>query len=59
VEVALKRDPTTPSGYAWSASAGPATRLSAGTTCSARIVLTRDAPIIYAFPALERFLGGE
>jgi hypothetical protein len=57
VQVLLELDPSTPSGYAWSASDGPA-KVSAGTTCSARIVLSRSAPITYAFPALQRFLGG-
>ncbi len=58
VEASLKEDPGTFSGYAWSSSDGPAMKMSAGTTCSARIVLSRSAPITYAFPALERVLGG-
>lgn len=58
IEARLREDRKTVSGYAWSASDGPATRISAGTTCSARIVLKRSAPITYAFPALERVLGG-
>jgi multidrug efflux pump subunit AcrA (membrane-fusion protein) len=58
VEARLEKDDSTPSGYAWSSSTGPATTLSAGTTCTARIVLSRSAPITYAFPALQRVLGG-
>lgn len=58
IEARLKEDHGTYSGYAWSSSSGPAMRMSAGTTCSARIVLSRSAPITYAFPALERVLGG-
>ena len=58
VEARLQRDPSTPSGYAWSSSDGPAMRLAAGTTCTASIVLSRSAPITLAFPALERVLGG-
>jgi multidrug efflux pump subunit AcrA (membrane-fusion protein) len=58
VEARLQPDPTTVSGYAWSSSDGPAMKISAGTTCSARIILERSAPITYAFPALKRVLGG-
>ncbi len=58
VEVSLAKDPDTVSGYAWSSSEGPAMKLSAGTLCTASIVLSRSAPITYAFPALERVLGG-
>lgn len=58
VIASLQRDPHTVSGYAWSSSDGPAIRISAGTTCSASIVLSRSAPITYAFPSLQRILGG-
>jgi hypothetical protein len=54
----LEADPANRSGYAWSTSAGPDARISTGTTCSARIVLARNSPITYAFPALQRYLGG-
>ena len=58
VEANLQTDPSTPSGYAWSSSEGPNAKLAAGTTCTASIVLSRSAPITYAFPALEWVLGG-
>ena len=49
---------STPSGYAWSSSDGPPDRVSTGTSCTARVVLSRAAPITYAFPALGRLVGG-
>ena len=36
VEAALQRDPSTPSGYAWSSSDGPSGRVSTGTSCAGR-----------------------
>jgi multidrug efflux pump subunit AcrA (membrane-fusion protein) len=58
IEAALVADPNNRSGYAWSTSAGPEARVTGGTTCTARIVLAKKAPITYAFPALARYLGG-
>lgn len=59
VQARLIEAPANPSGYAWSSSRGPDAKISSGTACSARIVLSEDAPITYAFPALRRFLGGK
>lgn len=58
VQATLVHDPSTPSGYAWSSSDGPPERVSSGTSCAARVVLSRAAPITYAFPALGRVFGG-
>jgi HlyD family secretion protein len=58
VQASLQRDRSTPSGYAWSSSDGPPDRVSTGTSCTARVVLSRAAPITYAFPALGRIAGG-
>ena len=58
VQARLIEEPANPSGYAWSSSKGPDMEISTGTACSARIVLSEDPPITYAFPALKRFLGG-
>ena len=58
VQARLIEAPGNPSGYAWSSSRGPNTKISSGTACSARIVLSEDPPITYAFPGLSRFLGG-
>ncbi|MBE3074911.1 MAG: HlyD family efflux transporter periplasmic adaptor subunit [Actinobacteria bacterium] len=59
VEALLIKAPGNPSGYAWSSSGGPSTKISSGTVCSARIVLTEEPPITYAFPTLRRYLGGQ
>lgn len=59
VEALLVKAPGNPSGYAWSSSGGPSTKISSGTVCSARIVLTQEPPITYAFPTLRRYLGGQ
>ena len=58
IQARLIKAPANPSGYAWSSSEGPDMEISSGTTCSARIVLSEDPPITYAFPALRRLLGG-
>lgn len=59
VEALLIKAPANPSRYAWSSSDGPSTKISSGTVCSARIVLTQEPPITYAFPTLRRYLGGQ
>lgn len=59
VEALLIKAPGNPSGYAWSSSGGPSTKISSGTVCSARVVLTEEPPITYAFPTLRRYLGGQ
>jgi HlyD family secretion protein len=53
----LADDPTTPSGYKWSSSRGPAIVISSGTTASGRVTVERRAPITYIVPSL-RELGG-
>ena len=58
IQAKLIEAPANPSGYAWSSSHGPDMQISSGTACSARIVLSEDAPITYAFPGLKRYLGG-
>ena len=58
VQATLVPDRGNPSGYAWSTSSGPDFRISTGTPCTARIVLSRSAPITYVFPTLQRYLGG-
>jgi len=59
VEALLIKAPGNPSGYASSYSGGPSTKISSGTVCSARVVLTEEPPITYAFPTLRRYLGGQ
>ncbi|MBV8988618.1 MAG: hypothetical protein JOY58_06605 [Solirubrobacterales bacterium] len=48
VEVQLTPDRSTPSGYAWTAGAGPAS-VSVGTRVSARVRLKQQSPLSYVF----------
>lgn len=57
VDVRLRRDPTTPSGYAWSSTAGPAIDISSGTTSTGSIVVRRDRPISMVLPEIRKGLG--
>jgi HlyD family secretion protein len=58
VRVALKPDSGTPSGYAWSSSAGPPFRVEGGTRVVVSVVVERKAPISYVLPILRGTLGG-
>lgn len=55
--VALRRDPATTSGYAWTGGAGPATTLASGTLAEAEVTVERRAPITYVLPWLKSVLG--
>lgn len=50
VDVELVRDPTTPSGFAWSSSKGPPTPVIHGTLCTATFVVGEDHPANLIFP---------
>jgi len=53
VDVALGRDPSTPSGYRWSSSLGPDTEISSGTLAAGSIIVHEDRPIALALPQLR------
>ena len=55
--VRLRRDPQSPSGYAWSAGTGPPIQLSSGTTASAAITVRTQAPITLVLPLLREKTG--
>lgn len=57
VEVALVRDPATPSGFRWSSAKSPAVTISSGTVCSARIVIGEKRPIDLLIPRLRETIG--
>jgi NHLM bacteriocin system secretion protein len=59
VRVALHRDPTTVSGYAWTSGNGPAMRLSPGTPLEGKITVERETLLTLALPALRRFFEGK
>lgn len=53
----LKLDPHTLSGFKWSSSAGPETRIQSGTICSATITVDAKRPAEMVLPVIRRFLG--
>ena len=55
--VALKRDPTTATGYAWTGGSGPSTTLASGTLADAEVTVERRPPISYVLPWLKTMLG--
>jgi HlyD family secretion protein len=57
VDVALERDPRTPTGYRWSSSHGPSLKISTGTLASGDIVVKEDRPISLVIPTLREKLG--
>ena len=57
VNVALTRDPSTPTGYRWSSSRGPSLKISSGTLASGGVVVKEDRPIALVIPTLREKLG--
>jgi len=57
VDVALIRDPATPTGYRWSSSRGPSLRISSGTLASGDVVVKADRPLSLVIPTLRENLG--
>jgi HlyD family secretion protein len=57
VAAALFPDASTVSGYQWSSSAGPAARMTSGTTTTGRVVLEQRAPVTYILPILREASG--
>jgi HlyD family secretion protein len=57
VNVALKRDPSTPSGFAWSSSTGPDLQISSGTLAQGSVIVREDRPIHLLIPRVRESLG--
>ncbi len=57
VNVALRRDPATPTGYRWSSSRGPNTTISSGTLAAGAIVVREERPIGLLIPGIRERLG--
>jgi HlyD family secretion protein len=57
VNVALERDPSTPTGYRWSSSRGPRLEISSGTLASGDVVVREERPISLVIPTLREKLG--
>ncbi len=57
VNVALRRDAATPTGYRWSSSRGPDLKISSGTLASGDIVIRRDRPVHLVIPKIREATG--
>ncbi|HEV7507458.1 MAG TPA: NHLP bacteriocin system secretion protein [Thermoanaerobaculia bacterium] len=57
VNVALRRDAKTPTGYRWSSSRGPSLKISSGTLAAGDVVVKTDRPMTLVIPTLREKLG--
>ncbi len=57
VNVALQRDPSTPTGYRWSSSRGPNLKISSGTLASGDVVVQEDRPFRLVIPKVREATG--
>jgi HlyD family secretion protein len=57
INVALLRDPRTPTGYRWSSSRGPNLRISSGTLASGDVVVKEDRPFRLLIPRIREATG--
>ncbi len=53
----LEIDPRNPSGYKWSSSKGPESKITPGTTASVRVTIEERAPITFLLPFLREVVG--
>lgn len=58
VEIALRPDSATPSGFRWSSRQGPPLTVGSGTSISVSVVVARYRPIALLLPLLRSALGG-
>lgn len=57
VNVALERNPSTPSGFRWSSSTGPSVKISSGTLATGDVVVREEAPVNLLIPKVREKLG--
>lgn len=57
VNVTLRRDPSTPSGFAWSSSTGPDLQISSGTLAQGSVIVREDRPVHLVIPRVRETLG--
>lgn len=57
VDVVLRRDPSTPSGYAWSSSAGPDLEISSGTLATGSVIVEKSRPVDLVIPQIRSSVG--
>jgi HlyD family secretion protein len=53
----LEADPSTPSGYAWTSSRGPGSKVTAGTTANVEVEVESRSPISFLLPFLREWAG--
>jgi HlyD family secretion protein len=57
VQATLIPDSTTPSGFKWSSSKGPPTKVFSGTLCNASVQVETKRPIAYVLPIFKNAVG--
>lgn len=57
VNVRLRRNASTPTGFAWTSSRGPDLEISSGTLASGQVVVRRDRPVEWLVPLAREGLG--
>lgn len=57
VDVQLRENKLTPSGYTWSTRKGPPTTISSGAVCTVEVVSLRQRPIELVLPYVKKQLG--
>lgn len=57
IDVALERDPATPTGFKWSSSRGPELEISSGTLTAGSVIVREERPISLVIPKLRKSLG--
>jgi len=53
----LESDERNPSGYKWSSSKGPTSKITPGTTATVRVTIEEQAPITFLLPFLRELVG--
>lgn len=57
VDVVLRRDPSTPTGFAWSSSRGPDLEISSGTLASGSVIVEQSRPVDLVIPKIRSSVG--
>ena len=57
VRVRLIEDPQTPSGFKWSSSEGPPSKVYSGTICTGNVTVETRRPISYVLPLMKKTVG--
>ena len=57
IHASIKENRATPTGFVWSTSQGPPTKITSGTICFVQIVTKREKPVTLLFPYLKKQTG--